>query len=71
MRRRQYQVSKGRLNPLQEHCRRNLVGIQEQSREAEISSIQSLSGGDTRIILWNRKKAEHVQRKVLKPSWTC
>ena len=62
MRRRQHQALRGRLNPVQEHCWRNLVRIQELSMEAEMSFVQNLSGRDTRIILWNRTEVEHDQR---------
>ena len=71
MRRRQHQTSKGRLNFLQESCRRKLAGVQELPEETKRGSVQCLGGGETRIILRNETEAEHDQGKVVKPVWTC
>ena len=71
MRRRQHQALQGRMNPLQKGIRRNLVGVKELPREAERSSVQSLSCRETRIIPPNRTEAEHDQAKVVNSVWTC
>ena len=67
MRRRQHQTLKSRLNPVQEHCRRELVGFQKHPRETERVSLQGLGSGETRIISWNRTVAKQDQEKVVKP----
>ena len=71
MMRREHQTLKGRLNSLQESCRRKLVRIQELPGEAERGSLQGLGGKKTRIISLNGTEVEHDQGKVVKPVWTC
>ena len=67
MRRRQYQTTQSRLDSVLEDCRRELIKVQELTRETEGVSIQGLSCGETRAITWNRTKAKHDPGQVVKP----
>ena len=70
MRRRQHKTSQSRLDPVLEHCRRQLIRIQELPREAEKVPEQGLGGQVSRIIMWNGTEAKHDQGQVVKPVWT-
>ena len=55
-----------RLDSVLEDCRRELISVQELTRETEGVSIQGFCCKETRVIMWNRTKAKHNQEQVVK-----
>ena len=59
MRRRQHKTSQSILDPVLEHCRRELIRIQELPRETKRLPVQGLNSWEPRIIMWNEMEAKH------------